>query len=180
MDSLEDVKKDLMNYVKKSVDVDFRIRGYEPVKPVRAQGARISSRYGKRDPLPYHYGIDITAGGDDVKIYAAYSGTVEFVGIWPGMTIKDKWGYYIIINGNNGLYHVYAHLKEGSAVVRVDQEEPVKAGDELGIMGNTGFSQGKHLHFELLKRYDGNGKILNESKDTCPEPVEVENLYNKK
>jgi murein DD-endopeptidase MepM/ murein hydrolase activator NlpD len=44
---------------------------------------------------------------------------------------------------------LYAHMRIGSRKVRVG--EYVKQGQPIGIMGNTGYSFGQHLHFELHK-----------------------------
>ncbi len=54
----------------------------------------------------------------------------------------------------------YAHMVEGS--LTVVKGEKVKAGTRLGIMGNTGASAGRHLHFEICKgrvhRWTSDGK----------------------
>jgi murein DD-endopeptidase MepM/ murein hydrolase activator NlpD len=51
-------------------------------------------------------------------------------------------------------------MKEGSLKVKTGQK--VEAGTILGIMGNTGASAGRHLHFEIVEgrthRWDLNGK----------------------
>jgi murein DD-endopeptidase MepM/ murein hydrolase activator NlpD len=51
-------------------------------------------------------------------------------------------------------------MKEGSLKVKTGQK--VEAGTVLGIMGNTGASAGRHLHFEIVEgkthRWDLNGK----------------------
>ena len=43
----------------------------------------------------------------------------------------------------------YWHLKENSRVVKTGEE--VKQGQQIGVMGNTGYSTGTHLHFALEK-----------------------------
>jgi murein DD-endopeptidase MepM/ murein hydrolase activator NlpD len=40
---------------------------------------------------------------------------------------------------------VYAHLQEGGVLVRIGQR--VRAGQQIGLSGNTGFTTGPHLHF---------------------------------
>jgi murein DD-endopeptidase MepM/ murein hydrolase activator NlpD len=51
-------------------------------------------------------------------------------------------------------------MEEGSLKVKTGQK--VEAGTILGIMGNTGASAGRHLHFEIVEgkthRWDLNGK----------------------
>jgi len=56
---------------------------------------------------------------------------------------------YIIIAHEDGTYATYAHLKHGGVVARVGQK--VSAGDLIGHSGNTGFSRGPHLHFEVSR-----------------------------
>jgi len=72
-------------------------------------------------------------------------------------------GYYVdlrvIIDGEAYVTR-YAHMVEGS--LTVVKGEKVKAGTRLGIMGNTGASAGRHLHFEICKgkihRWTSDGK----------------------
>lgn len=58
------------------------------------------------------------------------------------------YGNFVMIDHGNGLKTVYAHMEQGS--VQVGLGRNVKAGDVLGLMGNTGDSTGKHLHFEVI------------------------------
>lgn len=98
----------------------------------------VTSRYGYRKGR-YHNGIDLNLRtGDTVK--AAFSGRVRYA----------KWndggfGNLVIIRHHNGLETFYAHLSKH--LVAPDQE--VKAGEPIGLGGNTGRSFGAHLHFEV-------------------------------
>ena len=56
-------------------------------------------------------------------------------------------GNYVIIDHGGGWVTKYFHLKYGTVVVTKGQT--VRAGDKLGYMGNTGYSSGAHLHFQL-------------------------------
>jgi murein DD-endopeptidase MepM/ murein hydrolase activator NlpD len=61
-------------------------------------------------------------------------------------------GWYVDIRSKiNGEWFVarYAHMVENSLLVTKGQK--VTAGTKLGIMGNTGASAGRHLHFEICK-----------------------------
>jgi hypothetical protein len=61
-------------------------------------------------------------------------------------------GWYVDIRSKiNGTFYVhrYAHMVENSLKVKKGQK--VEAGTILGIMGNTGASAGRHLHFEINK-----------------------------
>jgi murein DD-endopeptidase MepM/ murein hydrolase activator NlpD len=87
-----------------------------------------------------HNGIDLVGG---TQIVAAMDGTVTLARYYGG------YGYAVIIDHGGGIETLYAHMKEGS--LSVDKGQSVKAGDSLGIMGNTGDSEGNHLHFEYHK-----------------------------
>ncbi|MCR4634542.1 MAG: peptidoglycan DD-metalloendopeptidase family protein [Erysipelotrichaceae bacterium] len=71
------------------------------------------------------------------QIYAVDSGTVESKG-W-------RWdmGNFIIINHNNGVRTIYMHLNTSAYV---DEGQNVTRGQVIGQMGNTGYSEGVHLH----------------------------------
>jgi hypothetical protein len=99
---------------------------------------RVSSRYGFRKGR-YHNGIDIVLNvGDTVR--AAWSGKVRYAKFNEG-----GFGNLVIIRHYNGLESFYAHLHEHLCAPNQD----VKAGDPIGLGGNTGHSFGAHLHFEL-------------------------------
>ena len=99
---------------------------------------QITSRYGYRGGR-YHNGIDIDlVTGDTVK------------SAWDGKVRYAKWnsggfGNLVIVRHNNGLETFYAHLSK----INVAPNQEVKAGDLLGLGGNTGASRGSHLHFEV-------------------------------
>jgi murein DD-endopeptidase MepM/ murein hydrolase activator NlpD len=56
---------------------------------------------------------------------------------------------YILIEHDDKTYGQYAHLKYNGVAVRVG--ERVAAGSLIGYSGNTGYSSGPHLHFEVVK-----------------------------
>ena len=188
MANLDHIQKRFKETVKVSKDVYASSKGTseEPQKPVKDDGAWVNSPFGNRiDPInpqnkEFHRGIDIiTSPNDNVTIYAAYSGTVIFVGVPKGNPISEGCGYRIIIKGkNDDYYHVYGHLKDKSAFVRKD-DDVVAGKTKLGIMGNTGSSTGTHLHFAMLKRakYAGGGGIPVKNHDAFKNPLDVQNLY---
>ena len=92
----------------------------------------------------HHKGLDIKVYiGDTIR--AAFSGKVRIV-----KYEATGFGKYIIIRHPNGLETTYAHLSKQLVTVNED----VKAGDPIGLGGNTGRSTGSHLHFET--RLSGN------------------------
>jgi peptidoglycan hydrolase CwlO-like protein len=89
----------------------------------------------------FHYGIDI-ANRSDVPIVAAASGVVI------QSYYSNSYGNVIFIaHSINGQIFttVYAHMSSR----HVGEGAVVSKGQQIGIMGNTGDSQGQHLHFEL-------------------------------
>jgi murein DD-endopeptidase MepM/ murein hydrolase activator NlpD len=57
-------------------------------------------------------------------------------------------GNVIVIDHGNGEYSFLAHMQKGS--VRVKVGDKVKQGDVLGLLGNSGNSDGPHLHYHLM------------------------------
>lgn len=97
---------------------------------------KITSRFGKRGRR-YHQGIDIDLNtGDTVK--AAFDGVVRY------SRYNSTFGYLVIVRHFNGIETYYAHLSKLMVVPNQD----VKAGQVIGLGGNTGKSYGSHLHFE--------------------------------
>ena len=87
-----------------------------------------------------HNGLDVKVQRGDT-IYAAFDGKVRITAYQ-----RRGYGHYILVRHNNGMETLYAHLTK--KLVSVNQN--VKAGDPVGIGGNTGRSSGAHLHFETL------------------------------
>jgi hypothetical protein len=101
-----------------------------------------------------HKGIDVVGPNHTLAWEVAHSdGTVVDVksdcnyNTYPkGPTI---YGNYVKIRHDDGYYTLYAHMKYGT--VKVKNGQKVKRGDVLGYMGNTGYSNGGHLHWEVRK-----------------------------
>lgn len=100
---------------------------------------RVTSHYGYRASFGrMHYGTDIKLYvGDTVR--SAFSGKIRTVA-YEG----KGYGNYIIIRHDNGLETVYGHLSKHLC----KENQYVRAGDVIGLGGNTGRSYGSHLHFE--------------------------------
>lgn len=98
---------------------------------------RITSPFGPRRRR-MHNGIDIKVYTGDT-IVSAFDGKVRIV-----RYERKGYGQYVVIRHNNGLETVYGHLSKQL----VKENQVVKAGEAIGLGGNTGRSTGSHLHFE--------------------------------
>lgn len=107
----------------------------------------VTSPYGHRS-LGYHNGIDISgANASGSLVVAGASGTVTEAGWSTG-----GYGNYVKIDHGNGVETLYAHMLDNSLMVNVG--DTVVKGQTIGRVGNTGYSFGAHLHFEV--RINGN------------------------
>jgi len=112
-----------------------------------------NDKYGWRDmgDGPYfHHGTDLRTNSNKA-IVSAGKGKVSKIWFEP-----KGFGNAIYIDHKEGYQTRYAHLATtGSEFVKIGQE--VQAGQQIGIMGTTGWSTGVHLHFEIRK----NGASIN-------------------
>lgn len=115
-------------------------------KPLRSDDVRLTSGFGMRfHPLfnerRMHAGID-WAGPIGTPIVAAGSGIVEEA------LYKGGHGKYVRIRHANGYQTTYSHM---SGFARgIETGVKVRQGQIVGFLGNTGYSTGPHLHFEIL------------------------------
>ena len=98
----------------------------------------LTSHYGPRWGKN-HAGVDISLKTGQV-VKNAWNGIVRYAKFNNG-----GYGNLIIIRHYNGLETFYAHLSK----LLVTPNQEVKAGEVIGLGGNTGHSFGAHLHFEI-------------------------------
>lgn len=140
-------------------------------------GAKIglAANFGELRPNHWHMGLDCrTDQKQNMPVYAAAEGYIAKIKIEP-------WGFgrAIYINHPNGLTTLYAHLNDfypeleawikqqqyGKESWKIFLEDippnlfPVTKGKFIAYSGNTGGSQGPHLHFEI--RDTKTDKVLN-------------------
>lgn len=109
------------------------LRGFAMPTPSRKITSKFGPRWGRQ-----HKGLDIKVYIGDT-IYAAFDGKVRIVKYNAG-----GWGYYVVLRHPNGLETLYGHLSKQL----VKEDEIVRAGQPIGLGGNSGASTGSHLHFE--------------------------------
>lgn len=119
------------------------IRGW--LVPVNSR--YITSGYGWRNfpRRSFHRGLDLKAPYTSVR--SAKRGVVTYAG-WLG-----GYGRVVVIKHSGGYKTLYAHLSR----IYTKKGRRVNRGTLIGRSGNTGYSFGPHLHFEVTK----NGKNIN-------------------
>jgi murein DD-endopeptidase MepM/ murein hydrolase activator NlpD len=118
--------------------------------PFEANKFRVTSPYGQRTlngTSQFHGGVDLVGVGS-TAVCSVCDGIVL-----SSQIITDKsnrtweWGNYVAVQASDGAVIYYCHLDSRA----VKKGERVKKGQRIGIMGNTGYSFGAHLHFEVRR-----------------------------
>jgi len=145
--------KSLDEIVKLAADKEKLLAAIPAIQPVRNEDlTRMASGYGWRsDPFTKarkkHEGMDFSAPVG-TPVYASGDGNVE-----RADQNSAGYGKHIRIEHGFGYISLYAHLSN----YNVRKGQKVKRGDLIGFVGNTGRSQGPHLHYEIYK----NGTAIN-------------------
>lgn len=104
----------------------------------------------KRDPftgeVKLHSGLDIS-NAIGTHVYVTANGVVKKAELTNGL------GKTIIVDHGNGYETVYGHL----SAFKVKPGDKVTRGQLIALMGNTGYSTGPHLHYEVMR----NGSAIN-------------------
>ena len=134
------------------------------IHPLKGEKPQLTGNYGEVRPNHFHAGIDFkTHPSGHLPIYAVADGYVSRIKI-----SSFGYGKVLYITHANGLVSVYGHeygfadkikkyaytAQELAQSFEIElypkpNELPVKQGDVIGYTGNTGSSQGPHLHFEV-------------------------------
>ena len=99
---------------------------------------KVTCEYGRKGSWAcgWHTGIDLV--GDDT-IYGTCDGVVSKIGV------DKSYGNYIVVKAPDGKYHWFCHLSKVTCKVG----DKISRTSKIGVMGSTGNSTGKHLHFEI-------------------------------
>lgn len=128
----------------------------------------LSGTFGELRNNHFHAGIDIRTGGvEGIPVHASAEGYLARIRISP-----FGYGKAIYLNHPNGFTTVYAHLHsfipelekftdsiqklKGNYEIEIFPDSGkfnFKQGDKIGLTGNTGGSEGPHLHFEIRDTY---------------------------
>jgi hypothetical protein len=124
----------------------------------------LSGNFGEIRPNHFHAGFDLkTNGKENIPVFAVADGYISRIKISTG-----GYGKALYITHPNGFTSVYAHLNcfdiDIEAFTKKIQYKletfeldtilspthlPIKKGELIALSGNTGGSQGPHLHFEI-------------------------------
>ena len=145
---------------------------------VRAE-QRITSPYGVRNGV-MHNGVDIgwTSPESENNVYANCKGNVIQTVTGKGNTYGTSdhgYGNYVLVRHDNGFTSLYAHLDK----VYVSNGQTVDENTIVGVMGNTGYSAGRHLHFEVKNtqgiKIDPTPYLSKAISDTSSQPLPSQN-----
>jgi hypothetical protein len=125
---------------------------------------RLNANFGEMRPNHFHMGLDLsTESRENLPVYAPAEGFISRMKIETG-----GFGRAIYLDHPNGTTTLYAHMNKfiPSAENYLEEQQyiqqtwkidvkvpagllPVKKGQLIGYSGNTGASQGPHVHFEI-------------------------------
>ena len=123
------------------------------VNPVLSDEMTLSLDFGNTySDGSFHKGIDVYSSQKrECYVIAPCPGTVtSLCNTIQGTntsTGNAGMGNYVYLQTSSGLRLRFQHMKYKSVVVRKNQT--VKKGDIIGVIGNTGNSKGRHLHFDV-------------------------------
>ncbi len=130
-------EKDDSSYIFRLTDAENKYVHPVCKTTIQKYGGAVTSKQGWRDGKR-HNGVDINCDQWD-SVQCAFEGKVRFAKEFEG------YGKVVVVRHYNGLETLYAHL----AKIKVKPGQNIDAGDLIGLAGNTGNSEGSHLHFEI-------------------------------
>ncbi len=126
----------------------------------------LTSPFGNRtspftNTVDFHAGLDLAAR-EGTPVLAAGGGRVVFAGRYPLRRNVRWWRYgdVVVLAHGERYLSIYAHLQE----ITVRRGATLRRGEQLGTVGNTGWSTSPHLHYEVRLILTGN--------DDDPTPID--------
>ncbi|KKQ74063.1 MAG: Metalloendopeptidase-like protein membrane protein [Berkelbacteria bacterium GW2011_GWB1_38_5] len=111
-------------------------------------GWDMSQGFGRTSFEAFHDGVDLTSRSGTTLFASASGRVVRATRGWGG-----GYGNFIVIDHGDGWQTLYGHM----STFAVSAGQWVNQGQVIGVMGNTGWSTGVHVHFKITK----NGRVLN-------------------
>ncbi|EJO69865.1 MULTISPECIES: M23 family metallopeptidase [Leptospira] len=137
-----------------------------PVKTDQLEN-KITSTFGESRGDHFHNGLDISSANEPVLAMA--DGKVLYSRYTEDHPFEDELGTgnSVWLDHGSGNFTAYYHLKDGR-ISKLLKPDGIKAGDKIGITGNSGHSSGAHLHFVVLRKHGL--EILDPMKFLSPIP----------
>jgi hypothetical protein len=112
----------------------------------------VTGSFGESRGDHFHSGIDI--GGGEQEVHPILDGEVVFRYEENAdyTTVPRGVGSFVVLQHPDNILSVYCHLKSGSMGA---QRKRLAAADRLGTAGDTGYSEGTHLHIAVYDRETG-------------------------
>lgn len=126
---------------------------------------RISPITGDRE---FHEGVDYSANGKSIPIYALDDGEVLYEGYDNSTGAIICYIRFPKLDDHVGLYY---HL----ANTVINKGDKVTKDTKIGMMGSTGYSTGNHLHFDWFKYSDYNKDFYDRNYEDFNEYIFPEN-----
>jgi hypothetical protein len=116
-------------------------------------GHMFSGDRSKLGSYPY-FGANVHAVADGTVVGVATNLPEQTPGTHPtGLQLDQYGGNHVVEDLGGGRYAFYAHLQPGDGV-KVKVGDSVKAGQVIGLLGNSGNSDAPHLHFHVMNGPD--------------------------
>jgi hypothetical protein len=133
------------------------------------------------------FGVQVRSAADGTVVRVLDGNPEQTPGELPeGQTLQSADGNYVVVDIGNGRFAFYAHMQPNSLKVKVGDR--VRTGDVLGLLGNTGNTDGPHLHFHIMDgpspllsnglpfvftSFTGRGVVSDEQKLNAPFPPQA-------
>ena len=138
------ISKEIKVLIKNDSIMRIQLLHFPSTSPISlTEMTKVTSVYNERvNPIThekeFHWGIDYAAK-EGTPVLATADGVIEEVATEKGF------GNVIRINHIFGYSSLYGHLEK----IIVKQNQRIKQGDIIGLVGSTGQSTGPHLHYEM-------------------------------
>lgn len=144
---------------------DELTRAVPSICPLPIGSFVLTSPFGNRtspftNTIDFHAGIDLAAR-EGTPVLAPGDGRVVFAGRFP-LNRNVRWWRYgnvVVLKHGERYVSIYAHLQE----ISVRRGSQIVRGEQIGTVGNTGWSTSPHLHFEVR---------VSDGEETEPEPID--------
>jgi len=150
-----------------AVDHEELTKAVPSICPIPVGSFVLTSPFGERtspftNTYDFHAGLDLAAREGE-PVLATGDGRVVFAGRFPLRRNVRWWRYgnVVVLDHAKRYLTIYAHLEE----LGVRRGATVKRGEQIGTVGNTGWSTSPHLHYEV--------RVWNEEENE-DEPVPVD------